>query len=134
MAEHENCIGESDDWHTPPELFAALARGGLRRFDLDVSTPLDRRFYFVPADRIYTIEDDGLVQPWFGVVFMNPPYGGGGERKRREGHIPWLVKFLDHSNGVAIVRAYTSSRWFHQHVIPRAQTLLFPRGNWRECL
>ena len=24
MAEHENCIGESDDWYTPPEILDAL--------------------------------------------------------------------------------------------------------------
>lgn len=39
--------------------------------------------------------------------------------------MPWLVKFLDHSNGIAIVRAYTSSAWFHNRV---AELLLFPRG------
>jgi hypothetical protein len=48
MAEHENSIGESDDWHTPPEIFTKL---GLR-FDLDPCAPLDRTYYFVLADRI----------------------------------------------------------------------------------
>jgi hypothetical protein len=42
--------------------------------------------------------------------------------------VPWLVKFLDHANGIAIVRAYTSSGWFHIHVVPRAELLLFPNG------
>jgi hypothetical protein len=54
--------------------------------------------------------------------FMNPPFGG------RNGHVPWLVRFLDHGNGIAIVRAYTSSGWFHQHVVPRAELLCFPKG------
>lgn len=35
MAEHENCIGESDDWYTPPSIFEAL---GLT-FDLDPCSP-----------------------------------------------------------------------------------------------
>ena len=56
------------------------------------------------------------------LVFMNPPFGA------RYEHVPWLCKFLDHGNGVAIVRAYTSSNWFHEHVVPRAETLVFPRG------
>jgi hypothetical protein len=52
--------------------------------------------------------DNGLAQPWSGLVFMNPPFGG------RNGHVPWLRRFLDPSNGIAIVRAYTSSAWFHR--------------------
>lgn len=115
MAEHEPCIGETDDWYTPPSIFDALAV----RFDLDPCSPGPG--HWVPADRIYTEADDGLSQPWAGIVFMNPPFGG------RNGHIPWLVKFFDHGNGVAIVRAYTSSGWWHDHM-HRAEALLFPRG------
>jgi hypothetical protein len=40
----------------------------------------------------------------------------------------WLRKFFEHGNGIAIVRAYTSSAWFHEYVVPRAETMLFPRG------
>ncbi len=115
MAEHENSIGESDEWFTPPSIFDAL---GLR-FDLDPCSPGPG--HWVPADRIYTEADDGLVQPWSGSVFMNPPFGG------RNGHVPWLTKFFDHNNGIAIVRAYTSSAWWHEHM-PRADAILFPKG------
>ena len=52
---------------------------------------------------------------------MNPPFGG------RNGHVPWLKKFLDHGNGIAIVRAYTSAAWFHDYAI-KADAMLFPRG------
>ena len=55
-------------------------------------------------------------------VFVNPPFGG------RRGHVPWLKKFFDHGNGILICRAYTSSDWFHDYVVPNAETLLFPRG------
>jgi hypothetical protein len=115
MAEHEPCIGASDDWHTPPEIFAAL---GLQ-FGLDPCAPVDRTHYFVPAIKFFTKEDDGLAQPWHG---LNPPFGG------RRGHVSWLLKFFEHANGIAICRAYTSSDWWHDHVVPRAETLLFPRG------
>ena len=116
MAEHEPCIGASDDWYTPPEIFRAL---GLT-FDLDPCSPGPD--HWVPARQVYTKADDGLRKHWFGLVFVNPPFGG------RRGHVPWLKKFLDHGNGIAIVRAYTSSDWFQDIVAPRAQTLLFPRG------
>jgi len=115
MAEHEPCIGQSDDWYTPPEIFAAL---GLW-FDLDPCSPGPG--HWVPATRIYTKADDGLSRPWDGLVLMNPPFGG------RDGHVPWLTRFFDHGNGIAIVRAYTSSGWWHKHM-PRAEAILFPAG------
>lgn len=115
MAEHEPCVGLSDDWYTPPEIFEALKV----RFDLDPCSP--GAGHWVPADRVYTKEDDGLAQPWTGFVFCNPPFGG------RHGHVPWLQKFLDHANGVAVVRAYTSAGWFHDWAV-KAETMLFPRG------
>jgi hypothetical protein len=80
--------------------------------------------HWVPADRIYTKEDDGLSKLWTGFVFMNPPFGG------RFGHVPWLEKFFAHGNGIGVVRAYTSSSWWHDWM-PRAETILFPRGKTR---
>ena len=115
MAEHEPSIGLSDDWYTPPEIFSAL---GLT-FDLDPCSPGPE--HWVPARAIYTKDDDGLRQPWTGLVFMNPPFGG------RFGHLPWLEKFLAHGNGIAVVRAYTSSSWWHDYAV-RAEAMLFPRG------
>lgn len=124
MAEHEPSIGMSDDWHTPREIFDALKEpsGAPLRFALDPCAPLDRTYYFVPTDRFYTKEDDGLTQLWFGRVFMNPPFGC------RRGHVPWLKKFFAHADGIAICRAYTSSDWWHAVIVPNAQTLLFPKG------
>ena len=115
MAEHESCIGASDEWYTPPFIFEALKLV----FDLDPCSP--GQDHWVPARKIYTKVDDGLAQPWYGLVFMNPPYGG------RNGHVPWLKRFLEHGNGVAIVRAYTSSKWFHDYAV-KAECMVFPRG------
>ena len=70
MAEHENSIGESDEWYTPPEIFHALGE----RFDLDPCSP--GAGHWVPADKFYTKLHDGLKQPWDGFVFVNPPFGG----------------------------------------------------------
>jgi len=115
VGEHEPSIGQSDDWYTPPEIFKALGIW----FDLDPCSPGPS--HWVPAERVFTIEDDGLSQPWAGTVFMNPPFGS------RNGHVPWLQKFLDHGDGIAIVRAYTSAGWFHDWAV-KAETMLFPRG------
>lgn len=115
MAEHEPSIGKSDDWYTPPAIFAALRL----TFDLDPCSPGPD--HWVPARQVYTKADDGLAQPWHGLVWMNPPFGG------RHGHVPWLRRFLEHGNGIAVVRAYTSADWFHAWAV-RADTMLFPKG------
>lgn len=115
MAEHEPSIGKSDDWYTPVSIFKALNEV----FDLDPCSP--GTGHWVPAKRVYTKEDDGLSKDWEGFVFMNPPFGG------RNGHIPWMKKFFNHGNGIAIVRAYTSAGWFHEYAV-KADSMLFPRG------
>lgn len=115
---HESSIGESDEWYTPPEIFAALRLA----FDLDPCHPgLGTPNCAVPASHQFTAADDGLSLQWRGLVFMNPPFGG------RNAHVPWLAKFHAHGNGIAIVRAYTSSAWF-QKWVPAFDAALFPRG------
>lgn len=117
MSKHEPCVGGSDDWFTPKSYFDAF---GIT-FALDPCSPGGG--HWVPAQRVFTKADDGLIQDWgAGSVFMNMPFGG------RHGHVPWLVKFFAHGDGIAIARAYTSSDWWHDVVAPSAETLLFPRG------
>lgn len=115
MAEHEPSIGASDDWYTPPALLDAI---GIE-YDLDPCSP--GAGHWVPSKAIYTKADDGLSKQWKGRVFVNPPFGG------RNGHVPWLTKFIEHGDGIAIVRAYTSAAWFHEHM-HRLDGWLFPRG------
>lgn len=114
MSEYES-VGMSDEWYTPPEIFKALDI----KFDLDVASP--GMNHWVPAEKVYTKEDDGLRSLWHGAVFMNPPFGG------RNGQVPWLEKFIQHGDGIAIVAARTSSKWF-QDLIPKCDCILFPRG------
>lgn len=113
MTEHEPSIGQTDEWYTPPELLDALGMS----FDLDPCSPGPD--HWVPARVVYT--EHGLERQWFGRVFVNPPFGG------RNGHLPWLEKFIDWGDGVYVARAYTSSAWWHDY-IPRVDGVLFPRG------
>jgi hypothetical protein len=119
MAEHEPSIGLSSDWLTPKSIFDGL---GLT-FDLDPAHPgWENPYVVVPARRIYTVDVDGLRQPWRGTLWLNPPWGG------RRGQVPWLKRFFEHADGIALVAARTSADWFHEVVVPNAQTLLFPNG------
>ena len=79
----------NNDLYTPSWIFEGM---GLR-FDLDVCSPKDH-VTAVPADKFYTIDDDGLASDWAGRVWMNPPYSSPTD---------WIDKFIAHGNGVALV-------------------------------
>ena len=115
---HHAHPGRSDEYYTPPEIFDALGCG----FDLDPAQPETGREYLsVPPRRYFPQSDDGLAQPWHGLVWLNPPFGG------RNGVVPWLEKFVQHGNGIALVNSLTSSGWFHRFA-PQMGALLFPNG------
>lgn len=114
---HESTHNESVEWYTPPGIFEAL---GLT-FDLDPCSPGAGKS-FVPAGRHYTIEDDGLTSPWFGTVFVNPPYGSQTQ--------VWMRKLAEYGNGIALVFSRTDVKWF-QEVCPQADLICFVSGRIR---
>lgn len=91
--------GKSDQCFTPPHIFETL---GLK-FDIDVASP-PGGVPWVPAKRFYTEADNGLLQPWKGRVWMNPPFSE---------MTPWVQKFIKHGNGIALL-PFAKSKWFHQ--------------------
>ena len=65
----------NDEWFTPPRYLAAV-RDVLVVIDLDPASCAAAQGN-VRASTYYTIMDDALNQPWWGRVFMNPPYSRG---------------------------------------------------------
>lgn len=61
------------DWHTPAEIVEA-AREVLGALDLNPAS-CERANETVRAARFYSPKQDGLKRPWFGRLWMNPPYG-----------------------------------------------------------
>jgi len=112
MALHEQCVGATDEWYTPPHIFEALGCV----FDTDVAHPGLPLCDWVPADRLLT--SNSLQLPWEGFVWMNPPFGA------RNGLVPWLEKFVAHGNGVALIPDRTSAPWW-QHHVPKTDLVLF---------
>lgn len=110
----ETALGSTIEWYTPPELFERL---GLE-FDLDPASPMDGPLPWVPAKRFYSARENGLVQPWEGRVWLNPPYGPAMR--------PFLDKMDHHRDGLVLVFARTETRWL-QHYAPRADLVCFLR-------
>jgi DNA N-6-adenine-methyltransferase (Dam) len=106
--------GYSVEWYTPPSVFHAL---GLR-FDLDPCAPKGG-VPWVPAQRHYSVEDDGLAQPWLGRVWLNPPYGAATSA--------WVERLARHGDGVALVFARTDTTWA-QRAIANATAVCFVSG------
>ena len=72
------------------------------------------------AARHYTIKDNGLVQPWSGRCYCNPPYGPETGK--------WLARLADHGDGIALIFARVETEAWFEHVWPKASAVLFLRG------
>lgn len=114
MSLHEQCVGKTDEWYTPPHVFDAL--GCL--FDLDVASPGLDVTPWIPAEVCLMAGDDSLRLNWTGFVWMNPPFGGRGEIE------PWLEKFFRHGSGIALTPDRTSAPWW-QRQAAKADAILF---------
>jgi hypothetical protein len=100
----------SDEWYTPKHIFDAL---GLT-FDLDPCSPPEESS--VPAKQTYSLPFDGLAAPWHGLVWMNPPYSRPA---------PWVAKWLEHGNGLALL-PMAKSKWFVDLCNSDAHFLVLP--------
>lgn len=109
---------KTDEWMTPPAIWAAAAAD--IGFDLDPCSPADRPWN--TARRHYTIQDNGLVQPWDGRVWMNCPYSN---------MAPWLRRLADHGFGTALIFTRMDVISVQQQVLDRATALFFPQGRLR---
>lgn len=94
-------VAHSDniDIHTPSYIFAGIPLS----FDLDPASPLSGPV--TPARCHHTPVQGGLAQPWFGMVWLNPPCN-----RWEIGR--WIAKLAEHGRGVALVYARTDTAWF----------------------
>jgi phage N-6-adenine-methyltransferase len=99
---------KSDDWATPEWLYKEL--DAEFHFDFD-PCPLNSTF-------------NGLDLPWFGSIFVNPPYS------KLKSFLMKAHQELENGNAKAIVFlvfANTDTGWFHDYVLGKAE-IRFLRG------
>lgn len=102
---------DSDEWYTPTE-YTDAAREVLGEIDLDPASchAAQER---VRAARFFTKEDSGLLQPWAGRVWLNPPYSqplasNFGEKLLNE------IEAGNVTAAVMVQNASTDTGWFHR--------------------
>lgn len=113
MGTHHSAAAITDEWITPRFVIDALGP-----FDLDPCAAVGQPW--PTAARHYTVEDDGLRQPWRGTVWLNPPYGRETWR--------WLTKLAAHGDGIALIFARTETAGFFAQAWERADAMLYLKG------
>ena len=74
----------------------------------------------------YTEEDNGLLMPWEGRVWLNPPYGNEAEA--------FMERMSMHQGGgLALIFMRSDTRWFQRCVLSRARYLFLWKGRIRFC-
>lgn len=111
---------KTDVWATPQEYFDSINTEF--NFTLDVCALPEN----AKCSRFFSPGDNGLIQKWDGVCWMNPPYG------RKIG--VWIKKAYESSLGgatvVCLVPARTDTAWFHDYILNKAE-IRFIRGRLR---
>jgi hypothetical protein len=110
VSQHERSKSGKEEWLTDPKIIKALGT-----FDLDPCAPINRPWNM--ANKHYTTMDDGLIQPWMGRTWLNPPYG-------RKTQI-WIKTLAQYGNGIALIYARTETRIFFPHVWNFADAVFF---------
>lgn len=103
---------KKDLWSTPQDFFDKLNEEF--HFTLDVCALPEN----AKCEKFYTPEDDGLHQPWDGVVWCNPPYG------RQIGkwvYTGLIASMLRGSTVVMLLPARTDTKWFHEWIYGKAE-------------
>ena len=103
----------TDNWSTPQDFFDKL--NDEFHFTLDVCADENNH----KCEHYYTKEIDGLIRPWVGTVWCNPPYG------RKIGEWVRRAHFSSHIGSATVVMllpARTDTRWFHEYIYNKPNT------------
>ena len=96
---------KTDLWATPQDFYEKYNK--IYKFTLDVCATNEN----AKCNKFFTVEQDGLIQEWSGICWMNPPYGRSISK--------WIKKAYESSKNGAIVvcllPARTDTKWWHDY-------------------
>ncbi len=100
-----------DEWWTPAEYIESV-RVVLGEIELDPAS-CNTANSIVKAGTFYDEEDNGLLQPWFGNVFMNPPYSANKEFNEK---MQYEYEIGNVKQAVVLVGAHgIETQWFKKY-------------------
>lgn len=105
-------------WLTPIDFLQKLGT-----FDLDPCAAIGRPWDCAAEN--YTIQENGLLHPWHGRVWLNPPYG--------KEAAPFVARMAEHKKGLALIFMRSDTRWFQDFVLNTAHYIFLLRGRIRFC-
>ena len=116
---YQNNEKTTDTWLTPISLINELGF-----FQTDPCTP--KNMPWKTADIMYCLEDgqDGLVLPWKGRCWINPPYSDWGK---------WLKKLSEHGNGIALIFNRLETASYFDYVWDKASSIVFLKKRIKFC-
>jgi len=104
---------DSLDYYTPQWVIDA-AREVMGGIDLDPAS-CEAANTWIMANRYYTIDQDGLSLPWYGRVWLNPPYSFTNGKSNQDA---WSYRLATEyrsgavSEGMLLVKAALGYKWF----------------------
>lgn len=112
------------EWYTPSHIIEA-ARNCMGSIDLDPAST-DKANEVVKASKYYTEDDNGLLLPWYGNVWLNPPYARGMVEQFIDKLIQEIV--LERiTQAIVLTNNATETKWFHRFA-PYLDAICFPKG------
>ena len=117
---HVTNNSKDDEWYTP-EQYIEAARLVMGSIDLD---PASNEFAneVVRAETYFDEETDGLMQEWFGNIWLNPPYSTALVKDFTE-----KLTNSEFEQAIVLVNNATETAWFRK-MIDNASAVVFTTG------
>ena len=110
LGSHQRTVGRSQVHITPKDTLDRLGP-----FDMDPCAASPRPWDCAAVN--ITEAENGLIQPWHGRVFLNPPFD-------RYEVAQWVARLAEHGQGTALLHARTEAGWF-EPIWEHASGILF---------